>query len=92
MTAEPAPLGEGIAEHFGFAIAGVRVGDGEMLDLPGAGSVIAVVGANNAGKSTFLRQLQEILAWHGLTKEMTPALLRKSRSHGLVRSKISPRG
>lgn len=75
MTTEPAPLDEGVAENFGFAITGVRVGDGDMLDLPGAGSVIAVVGANNAGKSTFLRQLQEILTWRGLTKEMTPRVV-----------------
>jgi hypothetical protein len=39
--------GSGVAENFGFAIHGVRVGDGELLSLPGPGSVIAVVGANN---------------------------------------------
>ncbi|MGV0808560.1 AAA family ATPase [Mycolicibacterium setense] len=75
MTTEPAPLDEGAADNFGFAITGVRVGDGDMLDLPGPGSVIAVVGANNAGKSTFLGQLHEILSWRGLTKDMVPRVV-----------------
>lgn len=40
-----------------FAVHRMRVGDGEMLTLSGSGSVLAVVGANNVGKSTLIDQI-----------------------------------
>ncbi|SON61356.1 hypothetical protein MSIMFI_02861 [Mycobacterium simulans] len=76
MSTEPLSDAEvGLAENFGFAILGVRVGGGELLKLPGPGSVVAVVGANNVGKSTFLRQIQEILSSGNLAKEMFPSVV-----------------
>lgn len=65
----------GVADNFGFEIRGLRVGDGEMLDLPGPGSVIAVVGGNNVGKSTLLRQIKEILQSGKLTRTTGPRVL-----------------
>jgi ABC-type hemin transport system ATPase subunit len=48
--------GDGAAENFGFAIRGIKVGDQPMLGLDGPGSLTAVVGGNNVGKSTLLVQ------------------------------------
>ena len=42
--------------QFGFSIAGIRVQQGSLMTLPSPG-VTAVVGGNNVGKSTLLRQL-----------------------------------
>ena len=64
----------GAAENFGFEIRGLRVGDGELLDLPGPGNVIAVVGGNNVGKSTLLRQIKEILQSQTLTRTTTATI------------------
>jgi energy-coupling factor transporter ATP-binding protein EcfA2 len=65
----------GAAENFGFEIRGLRVGDGELLDLPGPGNVIAVVGGNNVGKSTLLRQIKEILQSQTLTRTTGPRVV-----------------
>ncbi|MRH93560.1 AAA family ATPase [Nocardia sp. SYP-A9097] len=51
----------GAASEFSFSIDSVTVGD-EAIRLPKAG-VIAVVGSNNVGKSTLLRQIRERLGW-----------------------------
>lgn len=74
-TEPPSSAPVGAAANFGFAIRGVRVGNGELLELPGPGSVIAVVGANNVGKTTFLRQTREILESGSLTKATTPPVV-----------------
>jgi len=72
MAAERAA---GSAENFGFAIRSVRVGNGDLLSLPGGGSVIAVVGANNVGKSTLLQQIYHRLWNNKLTEPLTPAVV-----------------
>jgi energy-coupling factor transporter ATP-binding protein EcfA2 len=72
MTDEPP---SSAAERFGFQIGTVRVGDDDPLVLPGAGSVIAVVGANNAGKSTFLRQIKAVLASQSLVNSSVPRVV-----------------
>jgi AAA15 family ATPase/GTPase len=41
-------------DGFGCAITSSTVGNGQPLALSGAGTVVAVVGANNVGKSTLL--------------------------------------
>jgi energy-coupling factor transporter ATP-binding protein EcfA2 len=66
---------DGAADNFGFEIRGLRVGDGEMLPLPGPGNVIAVVGGNNVGKSTLLRQIKEILQSQTLTLTRGPRVV-----------------
>lgn len=68
------------AENFGFEIRGLRVGDrDDFLELPGAGSVIAVVGANNVGKSTFLRQITQLLESRSLVSLIFPRVVTELR-------------
>jgi hypothetical protein len=74
MTTEH-DTGAGTAEDFGFEIRSLRVGDGELVGLPGPGSVIAVVGANNVGKSPLLRQIKEILQSSSLTRSTHPRVV-----------------
>jgi energy-coupling factor transporter ATP-binding protein EcfA2 len=74
MTAAGSAVG-GAADDFGFEIRGLRVGDGEMLHLPAPGSVIVVVGGNNVGKSTLLRQIKEILQSGALTRTTGPRVV-----------------
>jgi ABC-type cobalamin/Fe3+-siderophores transport system ATPase subunit len=47
----------GDARNFSYSLGQLSVGEGALLDLPGPGSVIAIVGPNNVGKSTLLREL-----------------------------------
>lgn len=67
--------GVGAAENFKFAIRAIRVGDGPVLNLTGPGSVTAVVGANNVGKSTLLGQVVHTLSTHSLTQSPTPRIV-----------------
>ena len=62
----------GHADSFQFGLYGVKIGDGEMLPLPGPGSVTAVVGANNVGKSTLLVNIAQILSSESLTRSTLP--------------------
>lgn len=64
------------AENFGFAIRQIRIGESDAFhDLPGSGSVIAIVGANNVGKSTFLRQIKSILESRSLVSFTFPRVV-----------------
>jgi hypothetical protein len=65
----------GSAEDFQFGVHGIRIGEGQMLTLPGPGSVTAVVGANNVGKSTFLANIEQILKSPTLTRETAPCVV-----------------
>ena len=56
-------LKAGKHNNFSFAIESITVGSGDAVQLPRAG-VVAVVGGNNVGKSTLLRQIYEHLS-HG---------------------------
>jgi hypothetical protein len=67
--------GAGAAENFKFAIRAIKIGDGPVLNLTGPGSVTAVVGANNVGKSTLLGQLVHTLSTHSLTQSPTPRIV-----------------
>ncbi|MGY4646530.1 AAA family ATPase [Mycobacterium sp. URHB0021] len=69
------PLEGGDATNFGFAITGIRIGDGNLIELPGAGSVIAIVGANNVGKSTLLEQIYKRLSTNKLQEPLTPVVV-----------------
>ena len=76
MSVEQGDNGEvGDAENFGFAVRSVRVGNGELLDLPGPGAVTVVVGANNVGKSTFLAQIYDRLWTSSLRGGKSPAVV-----------------
>ena len=72
---EAAAPSDGVAENFSFAVRGIKVGDGPMRELTGPGSVTAVVGANNVGKSTLLRQVVAILNSHELTASPEPRIV-----------------
>lgn len=69
MTAEVTSTG------FEFSLRGLRIGDGDMLPTPGAGSVIAIVGANNAGKSTLLSQLWQAFISGATQQAGSPRIL-----------------
>jgi energy-coupling factor transporter ATP-binding protein EcfA2 len=68
------------SNNFRFGIDGIRIGDGDLLPLPGPGSVTAVVGANNVGKSTLLRQVEEILRSDHLTRSAAPRIVTEIQS------------
>lgn len=69
-------MGEaGDAASFRFGVQRIRVGDGELLDIGGPGTVTVVVGANNVGKSTFLQQIKEILASPDLRRDQWPRVV-----------------
>lgn len=65
----------GNADHFQFGIHGIRIGDGDILPLPGSASVTAVVGANNVGKSTLLQNIDQIMRSRTLTRSETPRVV-----------------
>lgn len=67
------PIGN--ADNFEFAIKGIRIGDGDMLPIPGRGSVTAIVGANNVGKSTALVQIEQILRSETLLRTSEPRVV-----------------
>lgn len=67
------PIGN--ADNFEFAIKGIRIGEGDMLPIPGRGSVTAIVGANNVGKSTALVQIAQILHSDSLQRTDTPRVV-----------------
>ncbi|UKJ63684.1 AAA family ATPase [Cellulosimicrobium cellulans] len=54
-------LHDGRPENFGFALDSIGLRGGDQIRLQGAG-VTAIVGANNAGKSTVLREVWEKLS------------------------------
>lgn len=56
----PEHLRDGDSARFAFAIDSIALEDGQALHLPRPG-VTAVVGGNNVGKSTLLRQINELL-------------------------------
>lgn len=59
---EPANVVAGEADRFSFNIDRISIGDGGTpLPLGGIGSVTVIVGANNAGKTTVLTQIREML-------------------------------
>jgi energy-coupling factor transporter ATP-binding protein EcfA2 len=70
----------GTADDFRFGLHGIRIGDGEMLPLPGPGSVTAVVGANNVGKSTLLLHIEQILISQSLTRSAAPRVVTEIES------------
>lgn len=72
------PIGN--ADNFEFAIQGIRIGDGDMLPIPGRGSVTVIVGANNVGKSTALVQIQQILRSQSLQWTGTPRVVTEIES------------
>ncbi|WP_255790628.1 AAA family ATPase [Mycobacteroides abscessus] len=65
----------GNADAFQFGLHGIRIGQGDMLQLPGPGSVTAVVGANNVGKSTLLNNIFQILQSQSLTRSEAPCVV-----------------
>ncbi|RFZ63011.1 hypothetical protein DE4576_04950 [Mycobacterium marinum] len=65
----------GNADAFGFGLHGIRIGGGEMLPLPGPGSVTAVVGANNVGKTTLLNNIVQILRSQSLARSDAPCVV-----------------
>jgi ABC-type transport system involved in cytochrome c biogenesis ATPase subunit len=62
----------GDPDKFAFAVTGIQIGDDDMFPLGGPGSVTAVVGGNNAGKSTLLSQIRDFLAFQGSHLQPTP--------------------
>lgn len=62
----------GVADNFKFAIRAIKIGAGPLFNLTGPGSVAAVVGANNVGKSTLLGQVLHTLTTHSLTQSPSP--------------------
>jgi len=66
---------DGEAENFSFTVRGIKIGDEPMRDLTGPGSVTAVVGANNVGKTTVLRQIHSILSSPFLTQQQSPRIV-----------------
>ncbi|MDC9003759.1 ATP-dependent nuclease [Mycobacterium marinum] len=71
----PTGAADGDAEKFKFGINAIRIGDGDMLDLGGPGSVTVVVGANNVGKTKLLEQLVAALEGRELTQSPTPRIV-----------------
>jgi hypothetical protein len=61
----PEALRGGSADAFAVSIGEVTMRDGSSVNLPSPG-VTAVVGANNVGKSTFLRELVNALSARGV--------------------------
>lgn len=67
----------GESDNFSFSVSKISIADGDPLDLPSAG-IIAIVGANNTGKSTLLRQMVEYLSWsNGQPRQLSPSVLSK---------------
>jgi predicted ATPase len=60
LTDPPAPEAVGKREDIHAYLRTVELRSGELIQFPGSG-VTVIVGANNAGKSTFLRQISEYL-------------------------------
>jgi hypothetical protein len=69
----PPELRNGDASKFGFGIKQLVLQDGDPIDLPAPG-ITAIVGGNNSGKSTLLRQIASTLSG-GVAS--TPRLLTK---------------
>lgn len=68
----PEQLRGGDATKFSFAIESISIGnDGPALQLPSPG-VTAIVGGNNVGKSTLLRQINQLIPQ--LTPTETPLI------------------
>ena len=69
----PESLLSGSAESFGMRITALTLQDGSQIALPKSG-VLAVVGPNNAGKSTLLREIVEHLrlgpSQHGIFRHI----------------------
>lgn len=59
----PAVLLSGNADSIRFSVSSVLTSDGSSIEFPAPG-VVAIVGANNMGKSTFLRELRDCLSQH----------------------------
>lgn len=82
---------------FGCAFTSIAVGSGGYLAIPGAGSVVAVVGANNVGKSTLLRELADAASKVAgkrlpVTKVLTKATFGWTGDEGAMREWAISRG
>jgi energy-coupling factor transporter ATP-binding protein EcfA2 len=60
----------GSSGNFKFSISSLQVG-GKQLQIPSTG-VTAIVGGNNVGKSTLLRQILELISAHHFTPPPVP--------------------
>lgn len=68
----PPELRGGDATQFAYRINNLQIQDGEQIQLANPG-VTAIVGGNNAGKSTLLRQIHEMSAIQpGLPQQPSP--------------------
>jgi energy-coupling factor transporter ATP-binding protein EcfA2 len=65
----------GDASRFRFGLQYLRVGEGSQLNIGGPGTVTVVVGPNNVGKSTLLRQIREILMSAQLERSQSPCVV-----------------
>jgi len=54
-------LADGVADNFDFSLDSITLRSGDVINVQGSG-VTAIVGANNAGKSTVLREVWEKLS------------------------------
>jgi hypothetical protein len=59
---DSADAAEQRADEFGCAITSITVESGQELPLSAGGSVNAIVGANNVGKSTLLREIKDLVS------------------------------
>jgi hypothetical protein len=84
---DSADAAEQIADEFGCAITSITVESGQELPLSAGGSVIAVVGANNVGKSTLLREIKELVHRH---PGYAPQRARFSKDCGFAGEATSP--
>jgi energy-coupling factor transporter ATP-binding protein EcfA2 len=80
----------GDASNFAVSIKSIEIGDSGSVQLP-SGGVSLVVGGNNAGKSTLLRQIHQILVMQFGNAVLTPTVLRglTLEKHGSVADLLS---